>query len=177
MIGELTFHHNGSSVVTKVTELADGWFLHDMNVKRRECAPGCDYQFDVSSTAWGHTVSATARPWDTGYCIGIIEPPTEWSEAAGTTMRTELEQNHPNPFNPTTVIGYTIADGASVTLAVYDVSGKLVRTLVNEYQGQNRYEVTWDGRDNSGMPVASGAYFYRLETPTYNETRKLLLLK
>ncbi len=176
MIGQQTFHHNGSSVIAKVTLQTDGWYLHEMTVDRRECAPGCDYLFDVSSTAWGYTASVTDKVWNTGYCISNPKFSPE-NDGATTVSRTNLEQNHPNPFNPSTVIGYSIADGANVTLAVYDVSGKLVRTLVNEHQGQNHYQVTWDGRNNAGMAVASGAYFYRLETPTYSETKKLLLLK
>jgi hypothetical protein len=175
MIGEQTFTHNEVSVIIKVTLQSDGTYLHEATVLRNECAPGCDYLFDVSSRDDGFTASSTNNEWNTGYCIAM--PPSMPAQDNAALARNVLEQNHPNPFNPSTVIGYEIASDANVTLAIYDVTGKLVRTLVNEFQMKRAYNVTWDGRDNMGTPVASGAYFYRLETPTFTETRKLLLLK
>jgi trimeric autotransporter adhesin len=88
-----------------------------------------------------------------------------------------LEQNHPNPFNPSTTISFTLPERTRVKLAVYDVQGKLVRTLVDAMLSEGRQERTWDGRDTSGKPVASGVYFYRLETTDRTLTRKMLLLK
>ena len=88
-----------------------------------------------------------------------------------------LEQNHPNPFNPSTTISFTLPERAKVKLAVYDVQGKLVRTLVDATLGEGRQERTWDGKDTRGNPAATGAYFYRLETADRKLTRKMLLLK
>jgi hypothetical protein len=89
-----------------------------------------------------------------------------------------LYQNIPNPFNPTTTIRYDVARrGGVVTLQVFDVSGRLVRTLVDQAQGEGYKDVTWDGRNEAGQPVATGMYFYRLSAPGFTQTRKMVLLK
>ena len=88
-----------------------------------------------------------------------------------------LYQNYPNPFNPETVIGYVLRERKEVVLAVYDVLGRRVRTLVHEEQGAGRHEVVWNGLDGSGMPVASGMYVYRLEAGGFRATRRMLLLR
>ncbi len=88
-----------------------------------------------------------------------------------------LAQNHPNPFNPTTTIGYSIAKDNEVSLTVYDVAGAKVRTLVNERQKADTYKVTWDGMNDTGTRVASGVYFYKLVAGSFVKTKKMVLLK
>jgi hypothetical protein len=89
-----------------------------------------------------------------------------------------LVQNHPNPFNPSTTISYDVATPGLVSLRIYDVSGRLVRTLVDEWKGVGRFDQLWDGTDNNGTTVTSGVYFYRMTAPGYKSmTRKMLLLK
>jgi len=89
-----------------------------------------------------------------------------------------LFQNTPNPFNPKTTIAYAVPDGGGhVMVEVYDVSGRHVRTLVDEFQTAGERSVEWDGRDDGGAPMASGVYFYRLSAPGIEESRKMLLLK
>ncbi|MCX6163669.1 MAG: T9SS type A sorting domain-containing protein, partial [Ignavibacteriae bacterium] len=91
-----------------------------------------------------------------------------------------LYQNYPNPFNPTTIIKYQIPPlssphalgGDPVLLKVYDILGKEIATLINEKQSPGLYEVTFDA---SQYP--SGIYFYKLETQSYKETKKMLLIK
>lgn len=107
---------------------------------------------------------------------GVVVTPTGATPRASVNA---LEQNFPNPFNPQTTIRYRVAAGGRVTLAVYNVAGQLVRTLVNETQpasGAARVTV-WDGRDNRGQRVASGVYLYRMTSPGFTQTRKLVLLK
>jgi hypothetical protein len=91
--------------------------------------------------------------------------------------RTVLHQNHPNPFNPATVIRYDLAEPARVTVRVYDVRGALVRVLEDRTRGIGRYEVGWDGTDERGTRVASGVYFYRLTAGRFSATRKMVVLK
>ncbi len=86
--------------------------------------------------------------------------------------RFELKQNFPNPFNPTTMIDYQLPGNSEVTLRVYDVLGREVKTLVNQNQKAGDYDVAFDAAD-----LPSGVYFYRLQAGSYNETRKLVLLK
>ncbi len=89
-----------------------------------------------------------------------------------------LYPNVPNPFNPSTTIRYDVpAGGGSVTLRIYDVSGRLVRTLVNGPQTAGQKTVIWDGKDDGGRSAASGVYFSRLQAPGYNKTMKMVLLK
>jgi hypothetical protein len=88
-----------------------------------------------------------------------------------------LDQNRPNPFNPTTTISYAIPSKALVVLRIYDVRGRVIRTLVNKSQTASHYSIAWDGRDDRGFEVASGVYFAQLSASQQTVTRKLVLLK
>jgi len=90
---------------------------------------------------------------------------------------TALDQNTPNPFNPDTRIPFAVGNPGRVALRIYDVSGKRVRTLVDGSLPAGEYTESWDGRDDHGIPVAGGVYFYRLTTGTRALTRKAVLLK
>ena len=95
---------------------------------------------------------------------------------------TELLHNYPNPFNPETWIPYRLADDAFVTLTIYDLSGRIVRTLDVGHQIAAVYEsrskaIYWDGRNNVGETVASGVYFYHLSAGDFSATRKMVILK
>lgn len=89
-----------------------------------------------------------------------------------------LHQNVPNPFNPSTSISYDVPmGGADVTIRIYDVSGRTVRTLVNEHRAAGTYTVSWDGRDLSGAAVASGVYFCKMTAGMFEDSRRMVLLK
>ncbi len=88
-----------------------------------------------------------------------------------------IAQNYPNPFKDNTVIEYAIPVKAPVTLSVYDITGKLVKTLVNEVQNVNYYRVTWDGTDYKGSKVASGVYFYKLTSGDFEKSLKMTHIK
>jgi len=89
-----------------------------------------------------------------------------------------LRQNVPNPFNPETTIRYEVpAGGGHVEVQIVDVSGRLVRTLVDGSQTEGPKSIDWDGRDDAGRQVATGVYFYRLVAPGIEESKKMLLLK
>jgi choice-of-anchor B domain-containing protein len=88
-----------------------------------------------------------------------------------------LNQNFPNPFNPTTTITYALESAGNVVLTIYDAAGHRIRTLLNGVQGAGPQTVTWSGRDDRGHPVASGVYFYRLEAGRASDTRRMVLLK
>jgi hypothetical protein len=90
---------------------------------------------------------------------------------------TYLSQNYPNPFNPTTRIAFGLSAPAHVSLRIYNAAGRLVRVLVNEERRAARYEESWDGRDSNGRRVASGIYFYRLIAGSFEETRKIALMR
>jgi hypothetical protein len=88
-----------------------------------------------------------------------------------------LHPAYPNPFNPTTTIEYEIPARAHVRLTVFDVSGAVVASLVDETQSRGRRSVTWNARSSRGTPLASGVYLYRLEAGDEQQTRKMVLLK
>ena len=90
---------------------------------------------------------------------------------------TYLSQNFPNPFNPVTTISFGLKNPAAVSLRIFDVSGKLVRILVEERRDVGHFEEVWDGRDSGGVLVASGVYFYRLTAGSFIETKKMVSLK
>jgi 1,4-alpha-glucan branching enzyme len=88
-----------------------------------------------------------------------------------------LEQNYPNPFNPATTISFTSAGSGPVSLRIFDVSGRLVRTLVDEIYPGGRHEILWNGRNDMGETAASGVYFYQLVTDRIVQTRRMVLLR
>ena len=88
-----------------------------------------------------------------------------------------LQQNTPNPFNPQTEIKFTVPRDGHVDLAVYDLSGKRIRTLVSETVPEGERSVTWDGRNEAGQMVPSGMYFYKYMTAGETTSRKMTLLK
>jgi hypothetical protein len=88
-----------------------------------------------------------------------------------------LQQNAPNPFNPSTMIEYSLAVDGPVKLTVLDAQGRHVRTLVAAVQSAGPHAARWDGRHESGARAASGVYLYQLEANGERQTRKMLLLK
>ena len=88
-----------------------------------------------------------------------------------------LSQNYPNPFNPTTEIGYQLANNAHVSIRIYNISGQIVKELLNGYQNAGYYRVRWDATDESGMKVPSGIYLYYFKANDFAQIRKMTLLK
>ncbi|MCX5752115.1 MAG: FG-GAP-like repeat-containing protein [Candidatus Krumholzibacteria bacterium] len=88
-----------------------------------------------------------------------------------------LHQNHPNPFNPVTTIGYSLPSASYVTLEIYDVSGRRIARLVNEAQKGGAHTIEWAGLDEKGNPVSSGTYIYRLKAGKEVISRKMILLR
>lgn len=122
---------------------------------------------------WGHgKVDAYAAVQEAINITGIQSE----KEVVGKTF--QLLGNYPNPFNPTTHIRYELIDAAPVSLKVYDLNGKLVRTLLDGDIQQNGYhEVSWDGRRDNGNQVASGVYIYRLQSKSFSAAGKAILLR
>lgn len=88
-----------------------------------------------------------------------------------------LEQNYPNPFNPTTTIRYQLKKGSHTVLTIYNLLGQKVRTLLSKEMPAGSYEIIWDSKTDAGIPVSSGIYFYRLETGSFVQTRKMVLIR
>ncbi len=100
----------------------------------------------------------------------------------GKPYQNKLLQNYPNPFNPETWIPYQLSENSPVSVSIYDSTGKLIRSISLGYQSAGFYNspdraAYWDGRNAIGEPVASGIYFYQLTTPSFQQTRQLVILK
>jgi hypothetical protein len=95
----------------------------------------------------------------------------------GTDGRALVLQNRPNPFNPSTLIGYGLPAASRATLTIYSVRGEVVRRLLDADCPQGYGEVRWDGRDDTGHGVPSGSYFYRLRAGGFTDTKRLVLTK
>ena len=88
-----------------------------------------------------------------------------------------LHQNFPNPFNPTTTINYDIPESQVVSIMIYDIMGRKVRSLVNEFQEVGYRSVRWDATDDFGIGVSAGMYVYTIQAGDFRQVRKMVLLK
>jgi len=89
----------------------------------------------------------------------------------------QLKQNYPNPFNPKTVIAYRLPKADDVELTIYNSMGQKIKTLVETRQTAGEYQANWDGRNESGNLVASGIYFFRMETDNFTQSKRMFFLK
>ena len=148
------------AVFPKGSEASGGYFTPDYNnffINVQHPASGNGAPFNVSTTI----------------CIVGFTPPTGTEGESGSIpTKFELSQNYPNPFNPSTTIKFAVAKDGDVSVKVYNVNGQLVRTLVNQRVIVGNYSADFDA---SGL--ASGVYFYSLETPDFKETKKMILVK
>jgi hypothetical protein len=101
----------------------------------------------------------------------------ETEDIAVPAVAMTLYQNYPNPFNPITEIRFLVPEAGAVSLAVYDVAGKLVRVLVDARLDAGPHDAIWDGRDEAGHTAATGIYFYRLQAGKETISRKMVLLR
>lgn len=90
---------------------------------------------------------------------------------------TKLYDNYPNPFNPTTTIGFSISTSSYVYLEVIDLLGQRVKTLENNFYSSGNYSLNWDGTDDYGIQVPSGIYFYQIKAGSFIQTKKMILLR
>ena len=88
-----------------------------------------------------------------------------------------LYQNYPNPFNPFTKIKFDVPENTNVTFRIFDISGKIVKTINLGMQGPGREHFFWDATNQSGETVSAGLYLYMVETDNFTSVRKMLLLK
>ncbi|MCK5127021.1 MAG: fibronectin type III domain-containing protein [candidate division Zixibacteria bacterium] len=98
-------------------------------------------------------------------------------DPAGIPDEYELHQNFPNPFNPTTTIEYSVPEQSYVALTVYNIIGQKVALLIDGEKNAGTHTVTWDGTDDNGVSVTSGIYFYTIQTSTFRQSRKMVLMK
>ncbi|MCE1189456.1 MAG: T9SS type A sorting domain-containing protein [Ignavibacteria bacterium] len=89
----------------------------------------------------------------------------------------ELENNYPNPFNPSTKISFSIANAGYYSMDIYSILGAKIKTITQGYLPKGKFSVSWDGKDESGNAAASGVYLYSLKSAGYMKTKKMLLIR
>jgi len=146
-------------------------------------------------SAGAHTVEVWARAaGGGGTADGVLVDPGGWggaivvklvNDGSGVSLpeipptqdEVILNQNYPNPFNPSTTIEYAVQHPSHVLLSIYNFSGQLVKTLIDENKNTGEYSIIWDGKDNSGNTVPPGNYFYQVKVGDFISTKKMILFK
>ncbi len=158
-------------ILLETGQLPDNFQLHVFDRDYKRVIPLSENRFDVDLNEEfpiRHLkVILGTEEFTEGHNDGIATTPLQFS----------LEQNYPNPFNPETNIRYQIGQQSLVTLEIYNVLGKRVRTLINEVQDPGAHSVQWDGLDDSGHSVSSGVYIYILKAGQFITSRKLALIR
>jgi hypothetical protein len=133
-------------------------------------------------TSWPDAFDFPVVEW-TESDLFVEKPPPDLTTPTGIGDKNNipwqyaLEQNFPNPFNPTTTIRYQIAENSDVKISVYNIAGQLVQTVVNENQIPGKYTAVWDGKNSSGQNVASGIYFLKMKAGEFSKVRKMALIR
>ncbi|MBU2493799.1 MAG: T9SS type A sorting domain-containing protein, partial [Bacteroidetes bacterium] len=112
-----------------------------------------------------------------GLEIKKVNEVTDINEQSALPSEYSLQQNYPNPFNPTTVINYSLPVSSNVTLKIYDMLGREVRSLVNTQQNAGTYNIYWAGTNNYGTHVSSGTYIYVIRAGDFYQAKKMVLIK
>ena len=125
----------------------------------------------VESTDGEYTVSS-----DTGYFVLSTEALNTIGDANIPEVFA-LHQNYPNPFNPVTTLRYDLPENGHVSITIYDMLGRQVKTIINQYQEAGYRSVIWNATNNYGKPVSAGIYLYQIQAGEYMQTKKMVLLK
>jgi len=145
-----------------------------------------------TSAGWdfeSETTNGLDNVWDMDMS-GVVNdgyPYLWWQDGDGTSLDVldapvlpdgfVIHQNYPNPFNPTTTISYDLPKRSLVTIGIFNLLGKQIKTLVNQSQDAGNKIAVWNGTDDLGRPVSAGVYLYQIQAGEFNQTRKMLLLK
>lgn len=131
-----------------------------------------------ASTPYGQSSSASYVVWSgiKRLRLRLMSDVETQPSAIALPSEFQLRQNHPNPFNPETRIELDLPVPSRVALRVFDVRGRLIRTLANGNYAAGRHSIPWDGKNDAGDLVSSGVYFYQLEAGGFLATRRMLLV-
>jgi hypothetical protein len=133
-----------------------------------------DLEYD---TEYFYRVSFFAGDWSE--LSEVLSVTLEWLDVDGDQLPTvyALHQNYPNPFNPVTNLSYDLPEDAMVNITVFDMMGRVVRTLVNGQQSAGYKSLQWNATNNSGQPISAGLYIYTIQAGEFSQTKKMILLK
>jgi len=114
---------------------------------------------------------------EAGDVVTAVEPAGKLSTTWGKVKAAEVFQNYPNPFNPETWIPYRLSEPSDVQISIYSQTGELIRDFNLGHQTHGEKTLYWNGKNNDGETVASGIYFYQLQTDEFSSMRKMVILK
>jgi len=134
-----------------------------------ECYSWQSYQLG----AWNPTTKQPTIALDAFSDVSVSVVPIRQDVA----VRMNALNIYPNPFNPSTIVRYTLSTRGKLSLSVYNLLGQKIRTLVNEVKNAGEFSISWSGNDESGRNVPSGVYFVRMVTESTSRTQKIILLK
>ncbi len=132
-----------------------------------------DFKRPIGSIGWSEFKGNMRRTGNSFDMVNI----EEGGVVEENHLRTQLNRNYPNPFNPVTRISFSIGNESDVRIRIYNIKGQQIKALINERMVPGDYDVVWNGQDEQGKDVSSGMYFYTLETDEHRQSRKMLLLK
>ena len=135
-----------------------------------ECEPDTDIPIEVRITSEGNVF------WTDSITIHVYDP-LGINPDNGLPAEFALLQNYPNPFNPITSFRYELPEQSHVTIVIYDMLGREVRTLVNTTQDAGFKLVIWNATNDYGKPVSAGVYLYQIQAGEFVQTKKMVLLK
>ena len=157
-------HRNGTSITMPYLG-ADNFTYHDTDVIDGEVYTY--YIIAIFTNPSGISLPSNEREILVSDCFDEIEP----------VYVNELKGNYPNPFNPETTIYFTLENQSNVQLEIFNIRGALVKTLIANELERGSHNVVWHGDDNHGRSIASGVYFYRLSSDSFQTVRRMVLLK
>jgi hypothetical protein len=128
------------------------------------------------NTSWIYGIMATDHHGNESE-MGIFSETVNVDDLAMFPVEYKLFQNYPNPFNPTTTIRYDLQDNGLVNIAIFDMKGSAVKTLINDQQTAGYKSIQWNATDNLGQPVSAGLYLYTIQAGEFRQTKKMVLLK
>lgn len=173
-VGDILCFSGGSAGHVAIVRNVGSTSITVIQQNVRENSDDANYTFPLTGS--GGTFKVDGTQLGTGYsCQGWLrkKPTTSVQQSSLIAPSTfSLSQNFPNPFNPSTIISYQIASLGNVSLNVYDLLGREVATLVNEVKSPGSYIATFDAAH-----LPSGVYFCRLQTSSFTETKRIVLLK
>jgi len=163
--------------------------LNDLMQFDTVLATGIDTTYITSLSPGTYWWAVAAVDSDSLWCFGtdqsgevlqhltILNPSSIASDGQGVVSEFQLTQNYPNPFNPSTTIRYGLVESGFVTINVYDLNGRLVKTLVQQEQPAGWHSVQWAGKNIAGKQVSAGLYLYSIQAGTFRDLKKMMLLK
>jgi polyhydroxybutyrate depolymerase len=151
---------------------------NDVTVEHFKVIGGTHAWPRITEEGGGNDIDASEEIWNflSRYDIDGVTG-IEAGDISQTPATFLLSQNYPNPFNPQTTIRYTLQQPGHIILKIYDTTGRLVQTLVDEQKASGEHSLIWNGMDADGRMVGSGVYFYRMDSNGSHDTKSMILLK